>query len=501
MNDTLGQCDEQKTATIENACVLVVDDEPISLEVVSQQLKLQKVCVTKAKNGDDALKVIDDGLQPDLILLDVVMPGKSGFEVCHEIRKLFSSNELPIIMLTGQDQVSDIVKGFEAGANDYLTKPVANNELMARLKTHIHIASLSKRLKAANERVEQQKRELEVRNLFIKKTFGRYLSDDIVESILETPEGLKLGGEKRLVTVLMSDIRGFTSISESLPPEKVLFILNNYLEIMTDIVFRYQGTIDEIIGDAMLVMFGAPFTQPDDACRAVACALEMQLAMTEVNLKNSQMGYPEIATGIGINTGEVIVGNIGSSRRAKYGVIGSNVNLTSRIESYTLGNQILISEQTLHACKDQLRIDNQLKVMPKGLKEPITIYEVGGISGSIEISLPPKKEIQFQEIQTPLSILFSVMEGKDTGETEYKGHIIAMSKKSLMVKCAFIPVPLSNIRMIIFNQDNQKIDSEVYCKIDSGALMAKENTFIAHMTYIPSPIYELFIKYYKKLDF
>jgi len=467
---------------------LVVDDEPISLEVVSQQLKLQKIKVTKSNNGDDALDIIHKGLHPDVVLLDVVMPGKNGIEVCKELRKIYSSNELPIIMLTGQEQVSDIVKGLEAGANDYLTKPVSNSELMARLKTHLHIANLSKSLRQANERVEKQKRKLEIRNSFIKKTFGRYLSDDIVESILETPEGLKLGGEKRIVTILMSDLRGFTSIGENLKAEEVLLILNNYLEKMTEIIFKYEGTIDEIIGDAILVIFGAPFSKSDDAQRAIACALEMQLAMNEVNANNKEMNFPELSMGIGINTGEVIVGNIGSSRRAKYGVLGTNVNLTSRIESYTLGGQILISEQTKNACSDKLRIDKELRVTPKGLKKTITIYEIGGIIGEREIFLPKKTDIEFKTFQNPLKIIFSIIEGKDSGYKEYEGKIIAIFNQIFLISSNFIPVHLSNVKIALFDQNNVKICNEIYGKLDDGSIPTKQGAFVTHTTYIPSDI-------------
>ncbi|MBF0451961.1 MAG: response regulator [Candidatus Magnetomorum sp.] len=479
---------KQQISIFDNVHVLVVDDEPISLEVVSQQLKLQKITVTKSTNGDDALNKIDNGFHPDLILLDVIMPGKTGIDVCKEIRRQFSSNELPIIMLTGQDQVSDIVNGLESGANDYLTKPVSNSELMARLKTHLHIAKLSKSLKTANERVEDQKRALEIRNSFIKKTFGRYLSDDIVESILETPEGLKLGGEKRNVTILMSDLRGFTSIGERLQPEETLLVLNNYLEKMTDIIFKYQGTIDEIIGDAILVIFGAPFTKEDDACRAVKCALEMQLAMTDVNEKNQLMGYPELTMGIGINTGEVIVGNIGSSRRAKYGVIGSNVNLTSRIESYSIGGQILISEQTRHACADTLQINKHLKVMPKGLKSPIIIYEIGGISGDTDIFLQQQANQTFTPLSHPFHVQFSVFDCKDLGDTDYEGKIIAISNKSQLITSAFVPAPFSNIKIVLFDHNGLKLSSEIYGKVDDGSIPAQAGSFVFHVTYMPPEI-------------
>ena len=144
---------------------------------------------------------------------------------------------------------------------------------------------------------------------------------------------------------------------------------------------KYGGTIDEFLGDGILVIFGAPIWREDDAERAVACAVEMQLAMAGVNEQNRRDGLPEISMGIGINTGEVVVGNIGSRKRAKYGIVGSDVNLAYRIESYTSGGQILISETTLKDTSSPVKINRQMQVEPKGFADPVTIYEVGGIGG------------------------------------------------------------------------------------------------------------------------
>src|SRR5579883_3433245 len=176
----------------------------------------------------------------------------------------------------------------------------------------------------------------------MRRTFGRYLTDEVVASLLETPGGLTLGGERRKVTILISDLRGFSAISERLPPEQVVTILNLYLGTMSDTITRYSGTINEFIGDGIFVMFGAPIYREDDSERAVACAIAMQSAMVEVNRQNQQLGLPALEMGIGIHTGEVVDGNIGSQRRAKYTVIGNHVNLAARIESYTVGGQILI---------------------------------------------------------------------------------------------------------------------------------------------------------------
>ena len=200
-----------------------------------------------------------------------------------------------------------------------------------------------KKIEAELKRVAE---EVERRKRFIRETFGRYLTDEVVATVLETPTGLQIGGEKRKITMMMADLRGFTAMSERLAPKWVVTILNRYLSAMVTIIKQYHGTIDEFIGDAIFVLFGAPMWREDDAQRAVACAVSMQLAMASINEQNHHDDLPEIEMGIGIDTGQVVVGNIGSPARMKYGVVGSHVNLTSRIQSYTTGGQILISETT-----------------------------------------------------------------------------------------------------------------------------------------------------------
>ncbi|MEO0869289.1 MAG: adenylate/guanylate cyclase domain-containing protein, partial [Cyanobacteria bacterium J06642_11] len=237
----------------------------------------------------------------------------------------------------------------------------------------------------------------------IRRTFSRYLSDQIVANLLDNPENLKLGGETRKITILTSDLRGFTALAEQLPPEQVVKILNLYLGYMSDVINEYGGIIDEFMGDGILVIFGAPVIRADDnhPDRAVACAIAMQQAMGDVNAAMREKGFPEQEMGIGINTGHVVVGNIGSEKRTKYSVIGGAVNLTFRIESYTTGGQIFISDDTHQEIgtinHHRLAIQSKIDVYPKGIKRPITIYDVTGISGeqfklslsSDEVSLSP----------------------------------------------------------------------------------------------------------------
>ncbi len=307
--------------------------------------------------------------------------------------------------------------------------------------------------------------ELQRQHQFVRETFGRYLSDDIVHAILESPTGLNLGGEKREVTILMSDLRGFTAIGERLPAMEIVEILNIYLEAMTDIILQYHGTIDEFIGDAILVIFGAPIQHADEPQRAVACALEMQLAMAAINRILTSKGYPNVEMGIGIHTGTVAVGNVGSKKRTKYGVVGRNVNLTSRIESYTIGGQILISASTRSACGDLLRLDDQMQVMPKGVKEPITIYEAGGIGGEFQVFLPPKTARQFLELTPPLPVNIAALEEKHAGAAEVAGVILRLSGAWAEIQAHTAYPPFTNLKLTLFDQQQVKITDELYAKV------------------------------------
>lgn len=270
----------------------------------------------------------------------------------------------------------------------------------------------------------------------IRKTFGRYLSDDIVETLLESPDGLKMGGEHRVITLLTSDLRGFTATSERLPPKEVVRLLNFYLGHMADVLTQYGGTIDEFMGDGILVLFGAPTQRENDPERAIACAIAMQQAMEAVNRQMEEWGYEDLEMGIGINTGEVVVGNIGSPKRTKYGVVGSPINLTYRIESYTTGGQVLISDSTYKAAIDhgvEVETLGTKEVQAKGVKRPITIYEVGAIGAPYTLALRKDQE-QFHTLAQPLELSYSVLSGKHIDQQQYGAKIISLSRKQACLK-------------------------------------------------------------------
>ncbi len=257
--------------------------------------------------------------------------------------------------------------------------------LTGQIAVSLKNAELYEELEA---RIEERTRQLEVRNRFIRQAFGRYLSDDVASALLESPEGLTLGGERRQVTILMADLRGFTPLTDRLPPEQIVNIVNNFLGEMTEIIFRYQGTINEFIGDAILAIFGAPLTLADHAERAVACAVEMQGAMAHVNTMNRKLGLPAVEMGVSLHTGEVVVGNVGSEKRAKYGVVGRAVNIAARIESYTVGGQILASERTLALVPSPVSTAGEFVIHPKGIVEPLKVLLVTGIGGRFGLRVP-----------------------------------------------------------------------------------------------------------------
>lgn len=299
----------------------------------------------------------------------------------------------------------------------------------------------------------------------MRKTFGRYLTDEVVANLLETPSGLQLGGERRKVTVLMSDVRGFSALSEWLPPEKVVALLNHYLGAMADVIDQYKGTINEFIGDGIFVMFGAPVSRPDDAQRAIACAIAMQQAMTAVNEQNRQIGLPEIEMGIGINTGEVVVGNVGSQRRAKYTVIGRHVNLAARIESYTVGGQILVSEDTLKDADCEVRIQGELCVEPKGIRTPMTVYEVGGIGGKYQLFLP-EAEDRMQPLGQEVPLEFTVLEGKHAVGNLFQGQLTKLSKSGAELQTEQPLDVLSNLKLhLLTGVDRTQLSGDLYAKV------------------------------------
>ncbi len=323
------------------------------------------------------------------------------------------------------------------------------------------------------EQIQALNSRLEMRNRLLSETFGRYLSDDIVQQLLEAPSGLSLGGRKRTLTIMMSDLRGFTAMSERMDATSLISMLNNYLGAMTEVIQAHHGTIIEFIGDGIMAIFGAPTASDKHAQDAVAAALTMQSAMDKVNSWNKKRGYPMLEMGIGLNTGEVIVGNIGSKKRTKYGVVGSNVNLCGRIESYTVGGQVLIPPSTREACKTRLTISDTMTVRPKGVKDELKLYLVTGIGEPYNVRLNKKKTELPPELKTPIDIDFRMIEDKHESGDTYKGQLTALSGTHALLVTDEEPELLDNIEF--------EAGGPLFAKI-----MSRENeAYLLHFTSVP----------------
>ena len=439
--------------------ILVVDDTPANIEVLSSLLKSQGYEIRAATNGEQGLQAVER-VKPDLILLDVSMPVMDGFETCRRLKANEQWRQIPVIFLTAKSDVADIVKGFELGAVDYVAKPFNSHELLARVNTHLVMDQLRRSLAAQNV-------ELERAHQLVRRAFGRYVSEEVATSILQSPAGLELGGEEREVTILMSDLRGFTALAARLAPHQVIDFLNLYLETMVDVIGSYQGTIDEIIGDAILVIFGAPLPSDDHAAKAVACAIAMQQAMVEVNRRLIEKGASALEMGIGIHTGSVVVGNIGSLRRTKYADVGSTVNLAGRIESFTSGGDILVSENTRAKITAPLRIDAQFTVEPKGAKGSLNLFQIGALGEPFKLSLP-SRPVALVPLADPIDVNFTVLEEKFDGRTIHSGHFAALSQSEGVLKSDTSLPLLCNIKINVATSVAANPAGEIYGKITGG---------------------------------
>ena len=317
----------------------------------------------------------------------------------------------------------------------------------------------------AMERIRSLNEQLELRNRLLKETFGRYLSDDIVREILDTPDGMKMGGSRRRITIMMSDLRGFTMMCERMEPERLITMLNHYFAEMYEEISRYGGTIIEFLGDGMFIIFGAPTPCEDHASNAVAAAVAMQKRMKYVNEWNEEHGFERLSMGIGINTDNVILGNIGSERRTKYGVMGAAVNLAGRIEGCTTGGQILVSPTTRAAVGKDLIVRSEFSMSFKGVRGEITISEAGGIGGSYGLYLEEeekKEQDVFRALPVPCPVRFFKMDGKQVEEREYRGELLALSGKRALLKTGGEQSLFDNLRLDIGGELDVKVTDLLY---------------------------------------
>jgi adenylate cyclase len=345
--------------------ILVVDDEADNRELLRFCLDWAGYQVTTARNGREALQEVEREL-PDLILLDVMMPGLNGYQVCAKLKEDKATQFIPIVMITALQGTEDRVKGIEAGADDFLSKPFDEHELMARVKSLLRIKGLHD--------------ELERKNELLFRIMNRYVTEEISTMILDAPDRyLRLGGESRVVTVLFADIRGFTEFAGIHSAKRVVEILNGFFSELTRVIFGYKGTFDKYIGDAVMAFYGAPVSYEDDVIRALQTALEMQQVFEQMKEKWGSEELISLALGVGLNTGEAVVGNIGSEKVMDYTVIGDTVNVARRLQEIAGPGQILISQSTYWQVKDQAIVEELHPMLLEGKLEPSAIYELKGL--------------------------------------------------------------------------------------------------------------------------
>lgn len=353
----------------EKVRILVVDDEPINQQVVRNHLSRGNYEVRSAMNGEEALEAIAAEPPFDLVLLDIMMPQMSGFEVCQKIRESYLPSELPIIMVTAKNQVEDLVQGLSFGANDYLTKPFSKDEFLARIKTHLKLFNIN----AAYGR-------------FVPREFLKALGQ---ESIID----IKLGDQvEKEVTVFFSDIRAYTTLAETMTPQENFNFINAYLGRVGPIIKEHNGFVNQYYGDGVMALF---LKKPEDA---ILASEEMHRVVDEYSAKRAKIGRLPIKIGIGLHTGSLMLGIIGDALRMEAGVVSDTVNTAARMEGLTkyYGSRLVVSEDTLSSLEapSEFRYRFVGRVLVKGKKEPISIYDFFGGDPAPVIAVKTKtKEI------------------------------------------------------------------------------------------------------------
>jgi len=342
--------------------VLVIEDDDFSADFLQRYLTTIGYEVVRAPDGEEGLRKLYQE-NPDLILLDVMMPGMDGFQVCERIRSDQETAHIPVLMVTALYETEERIKALEAGADDFLSKPFNVYELAARVKSLM--------------RIKKQHDELERRNKLFYSVLRRYLSPEVSEQVLNDPERyLKLGGESRQVTTLFADIRGFSSYAQTHSPGRVVELLNLVFKELTDVIFRWRGTVDKYMGDAIMAIYGAPVSYHDDTLRAIRTALDMRIAFNAMRERWTDSEERSLGLGVGVHAGEAVVGNVGTETFMDYTVIGDAVNIARRLQEIAQGGEVLISEETFQQVKTRVQVEPHGVQVLRGRQEGTRIYRL-----------------------------------------------------------------------------------------------------------------------------
>lgn len=362
------------------AKVLVVDDTPHNVKLLADLLAVKGYDVMTAINGEEALaKVAAD--PPDLILLDVMMPGLSGYDVCRKLRADSKTALLPVVLVTSLDPQSERVKGIEAGADDFLPKPINQAELFARVRSLLRIKSLQdevRRQAAAlaewNQKLEERV-DAQVRELQGMGELKRFFSPAVADAILSSGGNSILSPHRREICYVFVDLRGFTAFTDSAEPEEVESVLKLYHAAMGALIAEHGGTVDRFAGDGILIFFNDPLPVPDATRRATSMAVAMQDRFRTLKAQWAKLGY-ELDLGIGISQGFATLGAFGYEGRVDYTAIGSVVNLAQRLCNKASPGEVLIDRKVRAALDDATRVDTLTPLNLKGYSHPVQAFRL-----------------------------------------------------------------------------------------------------------------------------
>jgi adenylate cyclase len=355
--------------------VLVVDDDADMVAFLAMLLHKEGLRAETASDGESALAKIHAS-PPDLVLLDVMMPGRSGFDVCRRLKSDEGTALIPVVLVTALEDTQSRVQGIEAGADDFLSKPVKREELVARVKTLRRLHETRKELESRRLAAEVQRKEA------IRKAFSRYISPRLAERIADAGEqGNPFHGRAQRTTLvaLFADLRGFTRMTEKTEVVAVVGMLNEYFGVLTEAAYQNDGTIFNMAGDSLLVGFNVPFPQEDAAERAWRTALDMVERFAPIASNWKKRHGLTLGLGIGICTGEAIIGNVGSEHYANYTIIGNPVNTAARLMQLAAAGEVLLCgpmyERVRHLVSS-LAVEGRGDVTLRGRTEPIPVYAV-----------------------------------------------------------------------------------------------------------------------------
>jgi len=363
--------------------ILIVDDNETNRDILQTRLGTHGYDLIQAADGEEAIELARKSL-PDLILLDVMMPKLDGVEVTKRLKADTSLPFMPIILVTAKSDIKDVVTGLDAGADEYLTKPVDQTSLVARVKSmlrvkelHDEVAAQAADLASWNKTLEQRVAD-QLKQIERSDRLKRFLAPQIADLILTEGSEKVLESHRRDITVAFCDLRGFTAFAETAEPEEVMAVLRDYHARLGALIHKYEGTLERFLGDGLMVLFNDPLQCPDPSERAVRMALEMRDGVAELAAGWRKHGH-ELGFGMGIAHGYATLGRIGFEGRFDYSAIGTVVNLAARLCAEARGGQILVDGKVQMAVETLTDIEPLGELVLKGMQRPVSAFNILGM--------------------------------------------------------------------------------------------------------------------------